>query len=570
MNIRRWLPFLGWPKPSRGSLWADARAGFSVGLVLVPQAVAYAALAGMPPQTGLYAAMIPSIIGVLWGSSPLLAAGPVALTSLLTFGSLQGLATPGSVLWVTLAIWLAIYSGVIQLALGCFRLGAIGNFISFPALKGFINAAALIIIASQLPALLGFGHWNLGNLHQWQAGLFDGDGILPLLVGLGSITFLFLARRFFPRQPAVLYVCILGIALSYLTGYQELGGAVVGELPHGLPSLVLPDSISFEQHRSLLPAALIIALVSFTEAMSSARTLSRKREERWDENQELIGQGLAKLASGSFGAFPISGSFSRSALNLYVGATSGWSSVFAALCVALCLLFFTHPLAYLPTSVLAAVIIVPVINLLDWRVFTRVGKSCPEDGVTAAVTFIATLVSVPQLHWGVLTGFLLAMLISVYRRSRPRIIEAGVHEDGVFRDRARYHMPVLAEDVLVVRMDSALIYTTAPALEAFILDHISPATKDVVVLCSGINDIDATGIECLGELSELLRKRGICLRLAGVKMQVWRRLERSSSFASLNADKAFLSDDEVKKFYRKERVKGAQVPDPGPAPEWHI
>lgn len=208
MNKRRWLPFLYWPRPSRSSLWADAKAGFSVGLVLVPQAVAYASLAGMPPQTGLYAAMIPSIIGVLWGSSPLLAAGPVALTSLLTFGSLQGLAEPGSDKWVTLAIWLSLYAGIIQLLLGCFRLGAIGNFMSFPALKGFINAAAIIIIASQLPALLGFNHWTQSALSQWFWHVGVMDNWMPALFGIGSMAFLLLAKRFMPRQPVVLYVCI--------------------------------------------------------------------------------------------------------------------------------------------------------------------------------------------------------------------------------------------------------------------------------------------------------------------------------------------------------------------------
>ncbi len=553
MSLARYFPFLRWARPTPRAMFADARAGFSVGLVLVPQAVAYATLAGMPPETGLYAAMIPSIIGVLWGSSSLLAAGPVALTGLLTFGSLQNMGTPGSAEWVTAAMWLAIYSGLIQFALGAFKLGAIANFVSFPALKGFINAAALIIISSQLPALLGIeGGWSLPHVQQWASSLLmlDLTTITTLAIGAGSFVFLLGFKKWLSQQPAVLYVCLLGILISYLTGFAGEGGAVVGALPSGLPSLVMPQALTFDQHRMLLPAALIVALVSFTEAMSSARTLSRKRGERWDENQELIGQGLAKVASGFFGAFPISGSFSRSALNLYVGATSGWSSIYAALCVAISLMFFTGQLALLPKAVLAAVIIVPVLNLLDFAVFLKLGKSSPEDALTAGVTFVSTLISVPHLHWGVLSGFLLAMLISVYRRSRPRIMEVGLHaEDRVFRDRQRCDLPRLQRQVLMVRIDSALIYTTAPALESFVLDHLDAETREVVILCGGINDIDATGIEMLTELYHYLDKRQIRLRLASVKLQVWQRLERAGFTTLIGSKQCFLTDADVIRSY---------------------
>ncbi|MEO8249387.1 MAG: SulP family inorganic anion transporter, partial [Burkholderiales bacterium] len=295
MIWRRLFPFLFWPRPTMQALRKDAWAGISVGLVLVPQALAYATLAGMPPETGLYAALIPSVIGVLWGSSPLLAVGPVALTSLLTFASLQPLATPGSAEWVQLAIWLAIYSGLIQFALGATRLGAVANFVSFPVVSGFINAAALIIMFSQLPALLGLpAHLDMNWFSSVSASLHDSPRAMALTAafGVGSLVFLMLQKRLAPRWPGVLMVSMIGIGLSALIGYGHAGAAVVGEVPGGLPPLALPPSIGFAQHRALLPAAIIIALISFTEAMSSCRTLARGRNERWDENQELIGQGL--------------------------------------------------------------------------------------------------------------------------------------------------------------------------------------------------------------------------------------------------------------------------------------
>ncbi|MBA4721313.1 MAG: SulP family inorganic anion transporter, partial [Alcanivorax sp.] len=237
--IRRLLPFTQWPRPSAQSLRKDAFAGITVGLVLIPQAIAYATLAGMPPVTGLYAALLPSIVGILWGSSALLAVGPVALTSLLTYAALHPLAEPESGQWVVLAIWLALYAGLIQFLLGAFRLGVIANFISNAVITGFINAAALIILLSQVPALLGLESQDFSTaLAGLQRHLTDADAawLWTLAFGLGSIALLWLQKRFAPRLPGVLVVCVVGIAISALFGYQALGGNVVGLIPAGLPT----------------------------------------------------------------------------------------------------------------------------------------------------------------------------------------------------------------------------------------------------------------------------------------------------------------------------------------------
>jgi SulP family sulfate permease len=529
-RIRALFPFLAWERPTLGSLRSDALAGLSVGLVLVPQALAYATIAGMPPQAGLYAALLPAVVGALWGSSPLLAVGPVALTSLLSFASLQPLASPGTADWVNLAMWLAIWSGAIQFVLGAFRLGIIANFVSYPVIAGFVNAAAVTIILSQVPPLLGLPpphdlHW----FERAEAALAARPALVAetAAFGLGSILLLWLQRRVAPRVPGVLVVCVVGILASAVVGFGAHGGAIAGEIPGGWPPLAVPAAIGLPFHRALLPAALIVALLSFTEAMSSCRTLARQRGEVWNQNQELVGQGLAKIASGLSGAFPVSGSFSRSALNLYVGAKSAWSTLFTVVVVLACLLWATPYLYHLPLAVLAAVIIVPLTGLLDFAVFRTLWRASVDDGAIALLTFAATLASVPYVHWGVLTGFLVSLLAYLYRRSRPRIIEVGPHADGTLRDRGHHRLPHVAPDVLAVRMDAAITYISAPLLERFILERLHPRFTTVLIAASPVNDVDATGVEMLRQLHARLAAEGVALKLAGVKKQLHEVLSRT-------------------------------------------
>lgn len=522
----RLFPFLRWPRPTLAALRKDAWAGLSVGLVLIPQSLAYATLAGMPPETGLYAALLPAVIGILWGSSPLLAVGPVALTSLLTFASLLPFATPESAEWVQLAIWLAIYSGLIQFLLGGLRLGMIANFVSYPVIVGFISAAALIIIFSQIPPFLGLPgvEFSARWLHLAAASVHDAPlhTLQTAVFGAGALLMLMLQRRWAPRLPGVLLVCLGGIGASALLGLAHNGIDVVGQIPGGFPHFGTIPALTLEQHLALLPAAVIIALISFTEAMSSCRTLARDSDQIWDENQELIGQGLAKIASGASGAFPVSGSFSRSALNAYVGATSGWSALFTSVCVLACLLWATDYLYHLPRAILAAIIIVPVIGLVDYRTFRRLWRTARADAVVALTTFAATLASAPYLHWGVLAGLVASLLCFLYKISRPRLIEVSLHADGTLRDRQLYALPPLAPDVLAVRMDSALIFVTAPLLERFIMGRARHATglRTVLLCCAPINHIDATGVEGLLRLERNLAGLGISLKLSAVKQQL--------------------------------------------------
>lgn len=554
-NIRRLFPFLNWPRPTATSLKKDAWAGISVALVLIPQAIAYATLAGMPPQTGLYAALLPSVIGILWGSSALLAIGPVALTSFLVVGTLSPLALPGSAEWVALAIWLSIYSGVIQFFLGAFKLGGIAALVSQPVITGFINAAAIIIIISQLPALVGvpdlFSRDVTGTIDR---ALADPSLLLMTVAfGGGSLMLLLGFRHFLPRFPAILLVTVAGIAASWALDFASHGGAIVGEITAGLPPLLSPPALSFDAHRQLWSAALIIALISFAEAMSSCRVLARKRRERWDENQELIGQGLAKVASGFSGAFPISGSFSRSALNLYSGAASAWSSLFSALCVLLCLLFLTDLIFYLPRSVLAAMIVIPVWGLLDFSAFRRLFSVSRDDGAVAVATFLMTLITMPRVHWGVLAGIALTMVSFLYRRTHPRIIEVAPHPDGTLRDRNRFDLPALAPDLIAVRMDDALNFLTGAKLERFILElcRRDRRIRRILFSAGSTNDIDASGLDTLESLLEALQAEGITLYMSGVKKQVWDVLLVAGTTQRLGSDHVFATDSEAVRMLAK-------------------
>ncbi|VCU68941.1 putative sulfate transporter/MT1781 [Pigmentiphaga humi] len=547
--LRRYFPFLDWPRPNSSDLAADARAGFTLGLILVPQAVAYAMLAGMPPIAGLYAALIPPVVSVLWGSCQLLGAGPVALTSMLVAGSLAGLAAQESARWVELAIWLALMSGAIQILIGALRLGMVVNFLPGSVVGAFTQAAALLIVLSQLPAMLGLD----GAAARTALAAWDARAVLAAVdwtgcaFGLGTLTFLFVLKKQSKRLPVVLAAALATGLLSWAFGYGARGGSVVGELPAGLPVLAVPSLLSWEDYRSLLPAAAVIALVSFVEALSSAKTISRSTRRRWNENQEFIGQGLAKITSGLSGAFPVSASFSRSALNLFVGARTGWSALFAFVCVLASLLFLTPAIAYLPRAFLAAVIIVPVTNLIAPRFFVRLWKASRAEAVIAISTAVATLIAAPQLQWGILAGFVMSLGYFLYQRSHPRIVEVGVHADGTLRDRARFRLPPLAPDLFAVRMDAALSFVTANPLEHFITEYCRahPGIKRVLIYAGPINSIDVTGVDTLIYLIGTLRDQGVEVYLAGVKKQVEEVFEASGVTGLLPPEQVFRTEREA-------------------------
>ena len=526
-RIQHMLPFLRWPRPSDVLLRGEAMAGLTVGLMVIPQGVAYAQLAGMPLVTGIYASMLPALVAVLFSASARLSVGPTALTSLLIYASLSPLAAPASPEWVELAVWLALLSGGLQVVLGAARFGWLLNLVNSPVLMAFTQAAAVLIIISQLPALLGF---RVGWAEMLQAPSVDA---LAAAFGLAALALLVLARRWRPTFPTVLVIVVAAAALSWALGHESRGGAVVGPLPGGLPAAYIPGWPGWQMLGQLVLPTLVITLVSFLETAASAKVDSQRKGERWDQDQDLIGQGLAKIASGFSGAFATSSSFSRSALNLYAGAQTGWATVFSVVVVLAALLLFTPVLRHVPQAVLAAIVVAAVVGLLKPREFLRLWHISRVEAVIAAITFGITIAAAPALYWGVLSGVLMALSYFLYQRLHPRIIEVGLHADGSLRDRQLWALPALAPHTYALRMDAGLDFATASQFERNVTEYLTahPHTRHVCLFAHAINRMDATGAEAFARLVSQLHQRRVTLHLAGMKLPVEKMLHAAGALA---------------------------------------
>jgi SulP family sulfate permease len=527
-RLTRWLPFLGWPRPDRATLRGEVVAGLTVAMFVIPQGVAYAALAGMPLVTGIYASFVPALVGVLWSASARLSVGPTALTSLLIGASLAPLAIPGSAEWVSLAVWLALLSGAIQLVLGVGRFGWLLKLVNSPVLIGFTQGAALLIVMSQLPALLGFTGRPI-------ARVLDGPppDVVAIAFGLGTMAALWLAKQRWPRLPAAMVVVVVGALASAAFGYALRGGAVVGTLPGGLPAPYWPGAISFGTLGALLLPACMITLVSFLETASSAKIDNGRAGKLWNENQDLIGQGLAKIASGLSGGFATSSSFSRSAINLYAGAKTGWATIVCVALIGLALLWMMPLLYHVPQAVLAGLVVTAILGLIKPRAFVQLWRVSRVEAITAGVTFGLTVVTAPDIYWGVLAGLLMSLSHYMYRHLHPRIIEVGLHADGSLRDRHLWHLPPLAPDVYALRMDAELDFASASTLERAIGQQVAarPELRAVCLFAQPINRVDVTGAEVFGSIRQSLAARGIALYLSGLKLPAQTVLENAGLLA---------------------------------------
>jgi SulP family sulfate permease len=347
---------------------------------------------------------------------------------------------------------------------------------------------------------------------------------------VGSLALFLAGKRFMPRLPMVLIVLAAAAVLSKWTGYSR-HGAVIGELPAGFPSLYLPGWPGWEAMRDLLVPALVLALVSSLEMAASAKIESQRDGKRWDSNQDLVGQGMGKLASALSGSFPVSTSFSRSAITLYSGAKTGWATVFATGFVLLVLMFFTPALHHVPRAVLAAVVIAAVLSLFKPSTFLRYWRIDRIEAVTALVTFGVTLLTAPRIYWGVLVGVLMGLAHFLYLRLHPRIIEVSRHPDGSMRDRHLWRLPPLGPDVYALRMDDELDFASATAFERSVVEHIAahPGTRHVCLFAQPINRVDATGVEVFMQLRAMLADRGIALHISGIKLPVERVLARAGA-----------------------------------------
>ena len=671
------FPFLSWLKGyNSGSFRADFISGLTVALVLIPQSMAYAQLAGMPSYYGLYAAFLPPMIAALFGSSRQLATGPVAVVSLMTAASLAPLATAGSEGYIGYALLLSLIVGVFQFLLGALRLGLVVNFLSHPVVNGFTNAGAIIIATSQLEKM--FGVYVDGKAHHYETIIEVCKSALhythwPTLVfGVGSFTLMFVLKKMAPKVPNVLVAVVLTTVIAWATGFQhdttaaidtiqspkaremivafnaameakpalekkqtdvalvldeakkahdnmaildaehesnriqleikeishkaaeyrkelrdllfkavpgdggslafhlagelpdgagddgrtwrikvgnkplqtaELkmmgGGAVVGDIPKGLPSLSVP-AIDMRAISHLLASAVIISLLGFMEAISIAKAMAAKTGQRLDPNQELIGQGLANILGSMSNAYPVSGSFSRSAVNLQSGAVTGLSSLFTSATVALVLLFFTPLLYHLPQSVLAAVIMMAVIGLINASGFIHAWKAKRYDGIISVISFLMTLAFAPHLDKGIMIGVGLSLAVFLYKSMRPTVTSLSRFEDESLRDSV-VHGLRQCQYIDMIRFDGPLFFANASYLEDQITARMENKKdlKHIVIVANGMNDIDASGEEVLSLVVANVRSAGMDISFSGVNETVMEVLERTHLIEKIGRDHVY-------------------------------
>jgi sulfate permease, SulP family len=533
------FPFLNWPRLTPALAKSEAQAGLTVAWVIIPQGIAYALLAGMPPITGIYMAIVPALVAVMWGASVTLATGPAALTCVLVGASVLGLsasAVPHSEQWVQMVVYLALLSGLMQWLLGVFRLGWFISLVSAPVMMGFTQGAAILIIASQLPSLLGVA----------QLSQIAGFNVWAVAFGGVALTLLLLSKRWSSRIPWVLLVIAVAALASYSLNYASQG-AVVGALTLSLPTIGLPNALSWPQLEALFLPALVIAVVSFLEAASSAKVEHQRFGTRWDDNRDLIGQGLAKISAGLLGAAPSSASFSRSALNVYAGASSPWSAVFMVVFALLLLVMGQNALAIVPKAVLAAVVIAAVSNLLKPSAMLALWRSARTEAVIAGLTFVATIATAPALYWGVLLGVVVSLGHFLYQRLHPRMIEVGLHADGSLRDRILWLLPPLGQQVYAMRMDAALDFASAANFERQVFDALAarPDVQHICIFAQPINWIDATGTQVLVNMHTQLQTKGVTLHLSGLKLPLEQAFERSGVLQAGTYLKRYRSEAET-------------------------
>ena len=527
MNLSKIFPFLTWigELKDRDVLRADILAGVTVALILIPQSMAYAQLAGLPAYYGLYISFMPVMIAALWGSSRQLATGPVAVVSIMTATALAPVATSPEH-YIALAMFMALLVGLFQLFLGIFRLGLVVNFLSHPVIVGFTNAAALVIGLSQLSKIFGVSMPGSASDHFlgriWGVIQQVGDThILTLLMSVGALILMLGLKRYSPKTPCVLVAVVLSIILSWLFTYEEKGGAVVGSIPEGLPNIEIPI-FSFQLVGALLPAVMVIALVGFMEAISIAKAMAAQTKDHIDPNQELIGQGLGNIAGSFTQAYPASGSFSRSAVNLNAGARTGFSSVVTAIIVLITLLFLTPLLYHLPQGVLAAVIMLAVFGLINFKAVKHAWLANKHDGLASIVTFVATIGLAPHLDQGILLGASLAIGLYLFRTMTPRIAFLGRFADGTLRDISVHTDLPVDEKVVAVRFDGSLYFANVSYFEDAILKAAAEHqdAKFILVVGDGINQLDASGEEVLHHLVQRLYDNGVTLVFSGLKRQI--------------------------------------------------
>ena len=554
----RWLPILQWGRSyGRHAAVNDLVAAVIVTIMLIPQSLAYALLAGLPPEVGLYASILPLVAYAVFGTSRALAVGPVAVVSLMTAAAVGQVAAQGTADYLSAAIVLALLSGLFLIAMGLFRLGFLANFLSHPVISGFITASGLIIATSQVKHILGIsggGHTLVDLLAGLAAGISE-TNLPTLLIGAGALAFLFWVRS--SLKPLLLrlglnlrladviakagpvFAVAVTIALAAGLDLRQAGVAIVGEVPQGLPPFAVP-LFDFELWQSLLVPAVLISIVGFVESVSVAQTLAAKRRQRIDPDQELVGLGASNIASSLSGGYPVTGGFARSVVNFDAGAETPAAGAFTAVGIALATVFLTPLLFYLPKATLAATIIVAVLSLVDLGALKRTWIYSKADFAAMAATILLTLVY--GIEAGIVVGVGLSVALYLFKTSRPHVAVVGqVPGTEHFRNVLR-HKVITSETVATLRVDESLYFANARYLEDKVYDlvAVNPQLDHFVLMCPAVNEIDASALESLEAINHRLKDAGVTFHLSEVKGPVMDRLQRSHFLEELTGQ-VFLS-----------------------------
>lgn len=535
------FPFIEWLPEVKKTWKQDIIAGILVSIILVPQSLAYSQMAGMPAYYGLYASFIPLILASLYGSSKLLSTGPAVVISLLSLSAIGKLAPAGSTEFITYSAVLALLVGVIQFGMGLLRLGSLVHFISHSVIVGFVNAAALLIVFSQVIKILEIPVMRDQHVALTFFGLFQNPGLVnieSIIVGVLSLLILVFGKRYSKNIPLALVVIILATIYSRYSGYT---GEVVGTIPAGLPSLVIPH-FSMNVIRELLEPAVIVALVAYMNSISVAKTIAVKTNESISPSQELLGQGIANITAGLFGSSAVAGSLSRTALNYSSGAKTNFSSVVAGVMVAVALLFFTESLRYVPQTVLAAIIIASVLQLLDFRQIYKLWIEYKYDGWVALFSFLATLVLSPNLEQGVIIGILVSGMVYAHRAAYASVTIFRANDTKTARSKGiRLQQHLVSEKVLVVTFDHSLIFANADKVADEILNAVAreKKIKYVMFLCKGINFIDATAVEMLESLVVKLKQKKITFVMTSLKPEFSEFIKKVSLYQTVGPQNIF-------------------------------
>ena len=556
MNLKKIIPILEWLPAYNKSLFKDDLvAGIIVGIILIPQGIAYALIAGLPPIYGLYCAIVPQVMYAIFGSSRQVAIGPVAMDSLIVATGVSTLALAGSDSYISIAILLALLVGMIQFFMGIFSLGFIVNFLSKPVITGFTSAIALIIGLNQFGNLFGVDFIQSDQIQHIVNDIwfrFMNYNYETTLIGGISMALIIVFRKINKKIPNALIVVIFGILLIkyFEKSFEDV--AIIRDIPSGLPSFGIPD-FDIDQIRELFPIALTLVMVGYLETISIGKSLEAKQEVyRIRPNQELLALGISNIVGSLFQAYPISSSFSRSAVNQESGAKTGMAALISVAMVIFTVLFLTPLFYYLPKTVLAAIIIVAVFGLINLREAVYLWKVNQLDFWLMLATFTGTLVL--GIEFGIIVGVGLSLIVLIFRTSRPYVTELGkVPNSNFYRNKNRFEEVIIESDILIFRFDAQLFYANSTyfrdKLDTMVYEK-GAALQLIVLDAESINRVDSTGVEMLKESIKYYQKKQISFFLAGVKGPVRDDLFRSEILSIIDVNHFFMRVNDAVKFYK--------------------